>query len=85
MHELHHKPKGEIAHDYNCLPERAYLLAAGAVILLQVLTHYGLDEAIIKPNGIRGGLVVSYARHQDAWRQALPILPPAHPQAGCVG
>jgi exopolyphosphatase/guanosine-5'-triphosphate,3'-diphosphate pyrophosphatase len=73
LHELHHKPASEIAHRYDCLPERAHLLAAGAVILLQVLSHYGFDEAIVKANGIRGGLVVSYARHQDGWRQALPL------------
>ena len=79
LHELHHKPKGEIAHDYDCLPDRAHLLAAGAEIVLQILTHYSLVEAVVKPNGIRGGLVVSYARHQDGWRQALPVLPSAHP------
>ena len=79
LHELHHKPAREIAHDYACLPERAHLLAAGAVILLQVLTRYGRDEAFVKPHGIRGGLVVSYARYQDGWRQALPIPPSAHP------
>jgi len=55
---------------------RARLLAAGAVILELVLSHYGLDEAWVKPNGIRGGLVVSYARYGDEWRQHLP-LPPA--------
>jgi hypothetical protein len=47
------------------------------VILLQVLSRYGLDEASIKPNGIRGGLVVSYARRGDDWKQALPTLPAA--------
>ena len=78
LHELHRKPAGEIAHDYECPVERARLLAAGAVILVQVLSRYNLDEASVKPNGIRGGLVVSYARHQDGWRQALPI-PPAAP------
>jgi exopolyphosphatase / guanosine-5'-triphosphate,3'-diphosphate pyrophosphatase len=78
LHELHHKPAQEIAHNYDCLVERARLLAAGAVIVLQVLTHYGLDEAVVKPNGIRGGLVVSYARYHDGWRQALPILPSTH-------
>jgi exopolyphosphatase/pppGpp-phosphohydrolase len=78
LHELHRKPAREIAHDYDCPVERARLLAAGAVILVQVLARYNLDEASVKPNGIRGGLVVSYARHQDGWRQALPI-PPAVP------
>jgi len=76
LHELHRKSAKDIARDYDCLPERARLLAAGAVILELVLSHYGLDEAWVKPNGIRGGLVVSYARYGDEWRQHLP-LPPA--------
>ncbi len=78
LHEMHRKPARDIARDYHCDPERAHLLAAGAVILELVLAHYGLDEALIKPNGIRGGLVVSYARDGDNWRQHLP-LPPASP------
>ncbi len=78
LHELHHKSAREIAHDYNCLEERAHLLAAGAVILSQILSRYNLDEACVKPNGIRGGLVVSYTRHQDGWRQALLTPPDAH-------
>ncbi len=75
LHTLQKNPAREIAHAYDCPEERACLLAAGAVILLQVLSRYGLDEASVKPNGIRGGLVVSYARHGDDWKQALPILP----------
>jgi exopolyphosphatase/pppGpp-phosphohydrolase len=75
LHTLQKDSAREIAHNYDCPEERARLLAAGAVILLQVLSRYGLDEASIKPNGIRGGLVVSYARHGDDWKQALPILP----------
>jgi exopolyphosphatase/guanosine-5'-triphosphate,3'-diphosphate pyrophosphatase len=81
LHELRHKSAREIAHDYHCPEERVHLLAAGAVILGHVLSHYHFDEAYVKPNGIRGGLVVSYARHQDGWRQALPILPAVHPSA----
>ena len=81
LHELRHKPAREIAHDYHCPEERAHLLAAGAVILGHVLSHYHCDEAYVKPNGMRGGLVVSYARHQDGWRQALPIPPAVHPSA----
>ncbi len=77
LHTLQKNPAREIAHAYDCPEERARLLAAGAVILLQVLSRYGLDEASVKPNGIRGGLVVSYARHGDDWKQALPILPVA--------
>ncbi len=78
LHVLHSKPAREIAHDYDCLEERARLLAAGAVILLQVLARYGLQEASVKPNGMRGGLVVSYACHGEQWRQALPFPPAAH-------
>jgi exopolyphosphatase / guanosine-5'-triphosphate,3'-diphosphate pyrophosphatase len=76
LHELQKKPAREIAHDYNWLTERARLLPAGAVILMNVLSRYGFEEAHVKANGIRGGLVVSYARNGDNWRQGLP-LPPA--------
>jgi exopolyphosphatase / guanosine-5'-triphosphate,3'-diphosphate pyrophosphatase len=75
IHELHHKPARDIAHDYDCLPERAHLLAAGAIILGLVLAHYGFDEALVRPNGIRGGLVLSYARNGDNWRQHLQLPP----------
>ena len=76
--ELHKNPARVIAHDYDCLVERARLLAAGAVILLHVLSRYGMEAARVKVNGMRGGLVVSYARHADNWRQALPFPPAAH-------
>ncbi len=56
--------------------ERAHLLAAGAVIVQRVLSKYGFQEAHVKANGIRGGMVVSYARNGDNWRQGLS-LPPA--------
>ena len=72
LHTLQKHTAHEIAHDYDCLEERARLLAAGAVILLGVLSRYGLDEASVKPNGIRGGLVVSYARYGGGWRQEIP-------------
>lgn len=75
LHELQKQPAKAIAHDYNCPVERARLLAAGAVILLQVLSRYGMEQAHVKANGIRGGLVVTYARHGDNWRQALPLPP----------
>ena len=78
LHELQKKPAREIAHDYDSLEERARLLAAGTVILMQVLSRYGIDEAHIKANGIRGGLVVSYARNGDNWRQGLPLPPTSH-------
>ena len=77
LHTLQKHTAHEIAHDYDCLEERARLLAAGAVILLVVLSRYGLDEASVKPNGIRGGLVVSYARYGGDWRQGIPRPPAA--------
>lgn len=78
LHELQKKPAREIAHNYDCLEERARLLAAGAVILMQVLSRYGMDKAHVKANGIRGGLVVSYALNGDNWRQGLPLPPASH-------
>ncbi len=76
LHELQKKPAKQIAHDYTMPVERAHLLAAGAVIVQRVLSKYGFQEAHVKANGIRGGLVVSYARNGDNWRQGLS-LPPA--------
>lgn len=76
LHELQKKPAKQIAHDYTMPDERARLLAAGAVIVQRVLSKYGIQEAHVKANGIRGGLVVSYARNGENWRQGLP-LPPA--------
>jgi exopolyphosphatase/guanosine-5'-triphosphate,3'-diphosphate pyrophosphatase len=76
LHTLCKKSAKEIAHTHHLLVERARLLPAGVMILTHMLSRYGLDEAYIKADGIRGGLVVSYARHGDNWRQELP-LPPA--------
>ena len=78
LHELQKKPAKEIAHDYNFLAERARLLPAGVIVLMQVLSRYGMDKAQVKANGIRGGLVVSYARNGDNWRQGLPLPPASH-------
>ena len=80
--DLHHalglllkKPAKEIVRDYDMQVERARLLPAGAVILTNVLARYGMDEAHVKPNGIRGGLAVSFTRHGDDWRKNLPLPP----------
>jgi len=77
------KPAKEIVRDYVMQVERARLLPAGAVILTNALVRYGMDEAHVKPNGIRGGLAVSFARHGDDWRKNLP-LPPASDQTKSV-
>lgn len=75
LHELQKQPAKGIAHDYQVPVERARLLAAGAVILQQVLSRYAMEQAYVKANGIRGGLVVTYARHGENWRQNLPLPP----------
>ncbi|MGH2497440.1 MAG: hypothetical protein ACRDIV_22290 [Ktedonobacteraceae bacterium] len=79
LHQLLKKPAKEIARDYNMQPERARLLPAGAIILTNVLARYAMDQAYVKPNGIRGGLVVSFARHGGDWRKNLPLPPDAAP------
>jgi exopolyphosphatase/guanosine-5'-triphosphate,3'-diphosphate pyrophosphatase len=80
--ELHHalqlllkKPAKEIVHDYDMQVERARLLPAGAIILTNVLARYAMDQAYVKPNGIRGGLAVSFERHGNDWRKNLPLPP----------
>ena len=75
LHQLLKKPAKEIVHDYDMQVERARLLPAGAIILTNVLARYGMDQAYVKPNGIRGGLAVSFARHGDNWRKNLPLPP----------
>lgn len=75
LHQLLKKPAKEIVRDYDMQVERARLLPAGAIILTNVLARYGMDQALVKPNGIRGGLVVSFARHGDDWRKNLPLPP----------
>ena len=79
LHLLLKKPAKEIVHDFNMPVERARLLPAGAIILTSVLARYGMDRALVKPNGIRGGLAVSFARHGDDWRKNLPLPPVAVP------
>jgi exopolyphosphatase/guanosine-5'-triphosphate,3'-diphosphate pyrophosphatase len=75
LHQLRKKPAREIVRDYDMQIERARLLPAGAIILTSVLARYGMDQALVKPNGIRGGLAVSFARHGDNWRTNLPLPP----------
>jgi exopolyphosphatase/guanosine-5'-triphosphate,3'-diphosphate pyrophosphatase len=71
---LHQKTADRIARDERLPVERVRLLAAGATILAQVLDHYGIEAARVRPEGIRGGLVVCYARGGDRWRETLRAL-----------
>jgi exopolyphosphatase / guanosine-5'-triphosphate,3'-diphosphate pyrophosphatase len=77
LHELQKNPAKQIAHDLTLHVERARLLTAGALILKHILSRYSIQQAHVKANGIRGGLVVSYARHGDNWRDGLPFPPTA--------
>jgi exopolyphosphatase/guanosine-5'-triphosphate,3'-diphosphate pyrophosphatase len=67
------KPASKWVREYPLSAERGRLLAAGAVILREVLGHYGVDTAQVKADGIRGGLIVRYARLGDAWRADLGL------------
>jgi len=68
---LQSKPAAEVAQKFKLPVERARLLPAGASILSATLAHYGCVEAQIRPNGIRGGFVISYARDGARWRKRL--------------
>jgi exopolyphosphatase/guanosine-5'-triphosphate,3'-diphosphate pyrophosphatase len=67
------KSAAKLARDYKLSAKRGRLVAAGAVILRQVLGHYRVAAAQVKADGIRGGLIVRYARHGDAWRADLGL------------
>jgi exopolyphosphatase/pppGpp-phosphohydrolase len=68
---LQKKTASETARKYELPVPRARLLPAGAVILRTLLAHYGSEVAEVKENGIRGAVVVSYARHGTRWRRSL--------------
>ncbi len=67
------KPASKWAREYKLSAKRGRLLAAGAIILSRVLGHYGVEAAQVKTDGIRGGLIVRWARHGDAWRADLGL------------
>jgi exopolyphosphatase/guanosine-5'-triphosphate,3'-diphosphate pyrophosphatase len=68
---LQKKTASEIARKCDLPVPRVRLLPAGAVILRTLLAHYQSEEAEVKENGIRGAVVVSYARHGRRWRRSL--------------
>jgi exopolyphosphatase/pppGpp-phosphohydrolase len=57
--------------------QRARILPAGAVILRRLLSAYRLEDARVKRNNIRAGLIVRYARDGVQWRARLPLAAPA--------
>ncbi len=65
------KKASELAAKFELPVERVRLLPAGAAILQALLRHYGVAGALVKENGIRGAIVVSYARDGNRWRQGL--------------
>ena len=67
------KPAAKVAREYKLPAKRGRLVAAGAVILSQVLGHYGVGAAQVKADGIRGGLIVRCVRHGGAWRADLQL------------
>jgi exopolyphosphatase / guanosine-5'-triphosphate,3'-diphosphate pyrophosphatase len=68
---LQKKTASEIARKYHLPVPRVRLLPAGAVILRTLLAHYQCEEAEVKENGIRGAVVVGYARNGRRWRRSL--------------
>lgn len=73
---LQRKSAAELAKKYTLPVEHVRLLPAGATILQALLRHYGCEQTQVKADGIRGAVVVSYAREGDHWRQGLAALTP---------
>ena len=63
----------KLARVYQLEEPRARLLAAGAIILQEVLRRYQLETAVVKADDIRGGLIVRYAQRGQDWRANLAL------------
>jgi exopolyphosphatase/guanosine-5'-triphosphate,3'-diphosphate pyrophosphatase len=81
---LQKKSAAELAQKYTLPVERVRLLPAGAATLQALLRHYSGVEAQVKANGIRGAVVVSYARDGDHWRQGLASSTPLTAQTSAA-
>ena len=60
-------PSAVLAKGTGLQRRRVQSLAAGAIILESVLTHYGLERCRLSPRGIREGILVAAADEPEHW------------------
>jgi exopolyphosphatase/guanosine-5'-triphosphate,3'-diphosphate pyrophosphatase len=53
-------------------PDRVAILPPGLLIVAAVLSHYGLDEVTVVPEGLREGMIAAAFELGDAWWQDAP-------------
>jgi exopolyphosphatase/guanosine-5'-triphosphate,3'-diphosphate pyrophosphatase len=68
------QPAGLVAEQYLLRPDRARILAAGAVILDAILERYQVPALRVSEAGIREGTVLAVHHAGAAWRDRLPRL-----------
>ena len=53
-------------------PDRVEILPPGLLIVAAILSHYGLDEVTVVPEGLREGMVAAAFELGEAWWQDQP-------------
>ncbi len=64
-------PAPEISRIYQVDLARAATLLAGAIISQSILVRFKLRELRISPQGVRSGLILTYAQYGDEWNKHL--------------
>lgn len=64
-------PTEEIAQRFEQRPERARILAAGALIIQAMMRYFHLDEVRVSSHGVREGALLAYTRYGDHWLEEV--------------
>ncbi len=68
---LTERSSAEVSRTYQIDLARAVTLPAGAIISQSILVRFNLQELRISPQGIRSGLILTYAQYGDEWNKHL--------------
>ncbi len=71
LKRLRQQPSSEIGRLYQMDLARAATLAAGIVIAQSILYRFNLHQLRISPQGVRSGLILTYAQYGDDWNKHL--------------
>ncbi len=69
LKRLRRQPSHEIGRLYQMDLARAATLAAGIVIAESILVRFNLQDLRISPQGVRSGLLLTYAQYGDEWNK----------------
>ena len=71
LQRLRHEPSSHIGRLYQMDLARAATLPAGIVIAQSILYRFNLHQLRISPQGVRSGLILTYAQYGDEWNKHL--------------